>query len=278
MPSPDQPRWLSTAETAAALGVTPKALRLYEAKGLVRPLRTEAGWRAYGSDALACLHQIIALKRLGLSLARIGELLRGRLGDLDAVLAVQEQALVLRRTEAEQALALLRAARARLAAGGTLSLDDLTTLTRETTMNKPMTDDEWSQVFDPHARKHFTPEEMEAMGARKRQMAEAGGWDQAGFQRAWDDLIADAKRLHDPAGPNRGDPNTPAAMELAARWMGMVEQFTQRDPEVTAKTAAVWRDALADPGAAAKLPFSQELMRFVGEADAARLKSTDSGA
>lgn len=277
MPSPDQPRWLSTAETAAALGVTPKALRLYEARGLVCPQRTEAGWRVYGPEALVRLHQIVALKRMGLSLARIGELLRGRLGDLDAVLAVQEQALAARKADAEQALSLVRNARARLGAGETLSLDDLSTLTRETTMSQRMTNEEWGEVFEPLARKHFTPEEYDQMGQRKLELAQAGGWDQASFSRTWDHLIAEAKRLHDPAGPNRGDPTTPAAMDLAGRWMGMVEQFTDRDPAVTAKTAAVWRDAFADPASAARLPFSQALMSFVVEANAARLSVRTEG-
>lgn len=43
---------LSPSETAKALGLTVRALRVYEAKGLVRPFRSRAGWRAYGPDAL----------------------------------------------------------------------------------------------------------------------------------------------------------------------------------------------------------------------------------
>lgn len=267
----DGPRWLSTAETAAALGVTAKALRLYERRGLVRPQRTAAGWRAYGPEALARLHQIVALKGLGLSLARIGELLAGRLRDLDTVLALQEQALHARKAEAERALDLLAAARARLEAGETLSLDDLTTLTKETAMDRKMTDEEWREVFDPLAQKHFTPEEMEALRARKLGEGCFTEWDQARVQRAWDELIAEAKRLQDPAGPNRGDPSTPAAMDLAGRWMGLVEQFTQGDPDVAAKTGAMWRDALNDPNTASKLPFDKALWTFVGEANKARL-------
>lgn len=270
----EKPRWLSTAEAAAALGVTPKALRLYEARGLVRPQRTEAGWRVYGPEALARLHQIVALKRLGLSLARIGELLQDRLDGLDAVLAVQEQALDARKAEAERALALLRAARARLSRGETLSLDDLTTLTRETTMTKPMTDQEWSEMFDPLARKHFTPEQIEALGARKRDMTQNGGWDEASFHQAWGELIAEAKRLHDPSGPNRGDATTSAAMDLAGRWMAMVERFDGGDPEIRAKSKAMWTEVLSDPVASARMPFEREVWLFVGEANAARLKAS----
>ena len=70
-------RWFGPAEMAQRLGVSPKALRVYERSGLVRPHRTDAGWRVYGPDQQARLHQVLVLKRLGLTLARIGELLSG---------------------------------------------------------------------------------------------------------------------------------------------------------------------------------------------------------
>jgi DNA-binding transcriptional MerR regulator len=66
---------LSPAETAKRFGISIKALRLYEQHGLLKPLRTANGstgaaWRVYGSDQIARLHQILALKRLGLSLGQ----------------------------------------------------------------------------------------------------------------------------------------------------------------------------------------------------------------
>ena len=267
----EKPHWLSTAETADALGVTPKALRLYEARGLVRPNRTGAGWRAYGPEALARLHQIVALKGQGLSLSRIGELLHGRLCDLDAVLALQEQALRVQRAEADRALARLGTARARLQAGEALSLDDLTTLTKETVMDRKLSDEEWSELFDPLVRKHYSPEQLETLTARRQALAARSDWDQGRFHRAWGELIAEAARLQDPAGPNRGDPTTPAAADLARRWMDMVAQFDGGDPEVRAKSKAMWTEALSEPETAAKLPFSKEVWLFVAEANAARL-------
>src|SRR5579875_3908271 len=83
-------RHFSPAEAAARLGVSVKALRVYERRGLVRPLRTAAGWRTYGPDEIARLHQVMALRSLGLPLSRIAVLLAGRSADLDAVLALQE--------------------------------------------------------------------------------------------------------------------------------------------------------------------------------------------
>jgi DNA-binding transcriptional MerR regulator len=71
--------FLSPAETARRLGVSAKALRFYEQRGLVAPVRAANGYRAYGPDQIARLHQILALKHLGLPLARIADLLSGRL-------------------------------------------------------------------------------------------------------------------------------------------------------------------------------------------------------
>src|SRR5690348_15115204 len=103
-------RHLSPQEVASRFGVSIKALRLYERHGLLAPLRSEAGWRTYGPPQVARLHQVLALKRLGLTLAHIARLLAGR-DELDGVLALQEQVL-----------ALIRAARAKLAAGQALSI------------------------------------------------------------------------------------------------------------------------------------------------------------
>jgi DNA-binding transcriptional MerR regulator len=64
-------RHFSPAELAKRFGISIKALRLYEQHGLLKPLRTSNGatgaaWRAYGPDQVVRLHQILALKRLGL--------------------------------------------------------------------------------------------------------------------------------------------------------------------------------------------------------------------
>jgi len=174
---------------AERLGVSSKALRIYERAGLVRPARSDKGWRAYGPGQQARLHQILALKRLGLSLKRIGELLAGEMGSLDAVLAFQQQVLEARRLETDRALELLSVARSNLARWGVLSPDDLTQLTRETAMTKTMSDEAWAKTMQPHVDKHFTAEEQDAFRARK------GDFDQSQVTRAWDALISEGRAL-----------------------------------------------------------------------------------
>jgi len=132
------PRYFSPVETARRLKVSTKALRLYETLGLVKPLRTQAGWRTYGPDQMARLHQVLALKHLGVPLRRARELLGDALADLDAVLQLQEAALRDRMADDARKLDLLVAVRRRLAGGETLSVDDLIHLTRETVMTDPI--------------------------------------------------------------------------------------------------------------------------------------------
>ncbi|RXT55162.1 hypothetical protein B6S44_11145 [Bosea sp. Tri-44] len=83
--------WLEANECAARIGLSKRALRLYEERGLIRPRRTDKGWRLYGADEIARLHEILALKRLGLSLQRITALLHGKALDLSGELLEQQQ-------------------------------------------------------------------------------------------------------------------------------------------------------------------------------------------
>jgi len=249
-------RFLSPSETARRLGVSVKALRVYEAQGLVEPVRTEAGWRAYGPEQVARLHQVLALKRLGLPLKTIGELLAGRFRALDAVLEVQERALRRSKAEAERGLALLASARRRLARGETLSMDDLTELTRETTMSdNRMDSEEYKRVFGPLAARHFTPEEEE----RWRELEKAHG---GGSQEAWAELIGQGKAFL----ADGQDPSSPEAMDLACRWMALFDRVSGGDPIVQAKVGAMWKEAFEDDEFRARSPVSPELMEWVGAA------------
>ena len=65
---------LTIADAAARTGFSASALRYYEQVGLVRPERTEAGYRLYDDRAVARLTFIARAKALGLSLDEIAEL------------------------------------------------------------------------------------------------------------------------------------------------------------------------------------------------------------
>ncbi len=85
--------FLNPSEAARRLGVSAKALRLYEQCGLVVPVRTTAGWRTYGPNELAQAAEIAALRALGLSLAQVAQVLGGDAKSLEPALAAHQSTL-----------------------------------------------------------------------------------------------------------------------------------------------------------------------------------------
>ena len=86
-------RFLTASEAATALGVSIKALRLYEKRELLNPVRTDAGWRAYGAAEMERAQEIVSLRSLGFSLAQIGRLLRGDASGLEHILGEHQRVL-----------------------------------------------------------------------------------------------------------------------------------------------------------------------------------------
>ena len=70
----DHPRYpISVA--AELLGMHPQTLRMYEARGLVRPRRTAGGTRRYSDRDLERLRRVSLLTELGMSLAGVQQVL-----------------------------------------------------------------------------------------------------------------------------------------------------------------------------------------------------------
>jgi DNA-binding transcriptional MerR regulator len=126
--------WLTAAECAERIGISVRALRVYEQRGLITPRRTGKSWRLYGASDIARLNEVLALKSLGLSLSHIAELLDGRPTDLDRLLDMQWATLSAARKRTERGLVTIEAVRSKIAAGVAVSIDDLTKLAREITM------------------------------------------------------------------------------------------------------------------------------------------------
>ena len=128
----DPKQTLNASEAAAQLGVSTKALRLYEQRGLLAPERTAAGWRAYGSAQMARAAEIVALRALGLSLAQVERIESGDAAGLEAALAAHEAALARQVHELGDTIAAVRSLRAELAQGRVPSLARLARLVAPT--------------------------------------------------------------------------------------------------------------------------------------------------
>ncbi|WP_030104695.1 MerR family transcriptional regulator [Actinoalloteichus caeruleus] len=91
---------LSIGEFARASGLTPKALRLYDELGLLRPARVASwsGYRSYDRDQLDRARLVASLRGLGMPLARIRVV-----ADLPPAAAATEVASYWRQVEADTA-------------------------------------------------------------------------------------------------------------------------------------------------------------------------------
>jgi MerR family transcriptional regulator, thiopeptide resistance regulator len=238
----DKVQWLGPGETAQRLGVSIKALRVYEREGLVAPHRTEGGWRAYGPAELARLHQVIVLRDLGFPLKAISRLLANPGFDLSETLALQRQTLLAQQGKIARAIELLDQAAAKMAGGSALSLDDLSQLTKETIVQSHMKEFE-SRVEalvaerDPSGQASLTFEkirsELKAVAPKERIKEEAEAF------------FREAKRLQ-----AIGDPNSEDATRLVRRWL----EFTKDVSRLVGDQKAVLQGAVSEAMAEAENP------------------------
>ncbi|MBP7704648.1 MAG: MerR family transcriptional regulator [Caulobacter sp.] len=102
---------MGPADLARRLGITIKALRVYERQGLVKPRRSRQGWRVYAPEDIERLSRALALKAMGFGLSQIAGLLDAGPDEMAVALAAQEARLVGERARLEKALGSVRDAR-----------------------------------------------------------------------------------------------------------------------------------------------------------------------
>jgi DNA-binding transcriptional MerR regulator len=123
-------QYLNPSEAAERLGVSAKALRLYEQHGLIKPARTAAGWRIYGPSEMARAAEIAALRALGLSLAQVARVLRGYPQGLEPALASHQVALEDHIRRLTDTIEKVRSIRFDLAQGQATAAEELARLVR----------------------------------------------------------------------------------------------------------------------------------------------------
>ena len=209
---------------ASRTGLSVRALRHYDAEGLLQPsARTPAGHRLYSASDVESLQRIVSLRALGLPLADV----RAALDTADPAAVVERHlALVRSRIEAETRLA--ERLEALLRQAGAASAEDLFHLISLTTM------------FE----KHYTPEQLQHLKER----AEAVGPDRiAEVQQEWAALFAEFDRHREAGDP----PEAPALKPLVDRAQALIGEFTGGDAGIRAslneavsenqdKTVAAW--------------------------------------
>lgn len=222
MSKPPAPaKFLRIGQLAARSGVSAKALRLYEARGLLRPdAHSDSDYRLYGAVALARLNEIGVLKHAGFTLAEIGKLLT-RKGSAAALVEARIVALQREvRTKSQALDALQRAWR-----GLDSTSNDIDQLLESIQMNDKL-DVQLGEAemaeFKKHAEvmgKHFTPDEREQMRRRADELGEAG---MQHVQAEWPPLIADVRAAMDAGTP----PTDPAVIKMGQRWYALIQAVT----------------------------------------------------
>ena len=243
---------LDIRDVAKRTGVTSRALRFYEARGLLKPLRTYSGRRLYGRGELERIQQILALKRAGLSLAQIGKLTaRGKM-DLGAIVDAQLKVIEERKAELDEARALLLSVKSRIDRGEPVDAATFCSLIRQG--DKIMEAQDWKKVTD----RYFSPEEQ-ARWAETMKDAPAE-FDQAEYSRKWKDL-GDRVQAAIPGGPE-----TPEAQALYDEWQALLAPFTAvATPEMMQGATRLYERMDEWHGDVPQAPFTPEAFKFIQE-------------
>lgn len=244
---------LSIDEVVRRTGLTSRALRFYEARGLITPLRTHSGRRLFGPGELERIHRIVALKKAGLSLGDIKRLFDRKPIDLQALLGAQRARLAEQAGEIASAIALIDSALSRIGRGEPLDAATLCSLIRdgETVMTNQA--QAWKDVVD----RYYTPEEQAEW---RQRMAGAPEFNQEAYLDQWRALSARIEA----ALPL--DPASEAALAFVREWFTLLEPFSRNASKAMWEGSARMYSDMAswegqvDPG------FSKRVWDFVNEA------------
>lgn len=252
---------LDIAEVARRTGLTSRALRFYEARGLVTPLRSFNGRRHYGPAELERIHQIVMLKRAGLALSDIARLTASRPIDLaqlvDAKLtAIDEQSAAL-----DDMRALLTTIKSRIERSEPIDVATFCSLIQQRDIVMTDANAAWAAITDRYmsdeAKADFA-KAMPQLGDAFDQQQAAADW------RALGDRIKAALPM---------DPASDEALAFVREWFALLAPFSAvATPAMWDGSRAMYADidkwqgkTAADPG------FDGEVWRFINAATTAAL-------
>jgi MerR family transcriptional regulator, thiopeptide resistance regulator len=205
-------RW-TIGQLAKRTGVSVRALRHYDEIGLLSPAgRTESGYRLYVAEDIARLHRVKTLRQLGFSLLEIQELLDQAIGSPRQLVADHLRRLHEHIALEQRLCERLEGLTVRLSTAVNISSEEFLDLIEVMSMVE-------------NSEKYYTPEQLawlqeraETVGAERIRQVEA----------EWPKLIAEVRTEME-----RGtDPREERVQHLAARWRGLVQEFSGGNPEI----------------------------------------------
>jgi MerR family transcriptional regulator, thiopeptide resistance regulator len=240
---------LKVGDLAKRTGLTVRTLHYYEELRLLTPSqRSEAGHRLYNTADIARLQQIKSLRQLGFSLDEIKALLESP--DFSPYHTIQLHLARLReQIELQQQLCRrLEALADHLCAEEEVSVEDFIKTIEVISMV------EWN----------FTPEQMEEIQERGRQLGEEHIRE---VEAEWPQLIAKMKVEMD----NGADPASPTVLALTKRWIELVNEFTGGNPEIHKALNDRYHN---DSALQQQTGIDPQLLQYVGKSMAAYHKQS----
>ncbi len=224
---------LKVGELAKRCGLTVRTLHHYDSIGLLKPsARSDAGYRLYNRDDIARLHQIHALRRLGLSLADIGAVLANPGSHLVSIVGKQLEFLEKQIDQATKLHNRLHQLQGQLKRGEEPALADwLTTL-------------EMMTMYD----KYFSADELKHLP-----LLDVG---QESTAAEWAELVGAVHQAMSAKLPAEGA----KAQALAKRWMSMVVRDTHGDARLLVKLNAMHD---AEPSFQARTGITPDVIAYI---------------
>ena len=227
-------------------GVTVRALHHYDRLALLRPRRTDAGYRVYSLRDLDRLEQIVALKFLGIPLKQIKTVLDRDARGMRDVLRGQRRALEEKRRRLDAAIGAIREAEHAAADAGR---PDAALIKRIIEVIEMQDANEYFKQFYGGDAWAELEKRRAAMTPEMRARAEDG-------TRRWLELYREVEAAlgEDPAGEH--------AQALGVRWRALVGEFTQGHAGVAEGLNKVWANKEQWPAA-----MKQQAQSFMASRD-----------
>ena len=241
---------LDIGEVARRTGLTLRGLRFYEARGLVKPLRTEGGRRIYGRGELARLNAVVALKRAGFSLAQIGGVLGQGHVDLGRLVAAQLDALDCRAAEIASARDLLQSVQSRIDHGEPVDVATLCSLIRSG--ESLMEHENWKAVSD----RYLSDQAKADFAANPAPQ----GFDHDAYSAQWADLTGRIEAAL---------PMDPASLQARAfydEWQALIAPFKAMATPAMMQGVSKMYDHIGEWKGVQQPPFSQAVWDFIKSA------------
>lgn len=244
--------YLSIGDVVRQTDLTERALRYYEERGLLAPLRTEGGRRAYSAANLERIHLILFLRRARFSLSQIRALLNERRIDLTALVELQMDSLQSERRAIDDSIRSLSAVKSAIDEGTELTVELLSGWLK---VGGPhMTEVDWQKLYD----KFYAPEEQKKWKAAKQNMPP--DFDQRAYEEKWRSLsrrIADALPM---------EPDSEKAQLFLKKWNELLEPFMAVADDKLARGAARLWDSLDQWPSEIDPPISKAVWEFMSAA------------